>query len=606
MKSGAASRGRPFFVVSPPSPIMTDAPTARPPALVVFAALAVVPWLLPVHQAPWPTFHSEAAMAAAFLVPAAWLVMSRSGPWPVGMPEACLLALAGVPLLQAAAGMYVHPAEASLVGACLVAFAMAVILGRRAQEAVPFALADGLFVSVTLAALMSAGLAAYQWLELDGLGLLVGSLGPDGRIRANVGHPNNLSTLLAWGLVGLCWLRRDGRLGAATAFVAALLMLLGLALTQSRTGWLQVALLAGLALLWRQQLGDRIPWRAALALAALFALMVLALEPLGRALAHDVSRTLEHQTEAGKRPQIWAMALEGVVLQPWRGYGWNQGVLAHVAVAEHYPDLHVAVGHAHNIALDLLLWNGVPLGLALCVGSLLWWRNRLREPRTARQALLLAALSVFVLHALLELPHLYAFFYLPVGLLIGTLAGTALPAPRTGLPRVAVGIGFSALAAWLLAAMTDYVRIEEQAASYRLYESRIGLDGPPPISRPLVLISLQQMLLAQRVEPRSGMSDDEIDHMRATALRVPTVGLLFRYAKASALNASAGDAAWALSRLCAMHRAQECLAARRDWCQAARHQPELRAIHWPAEPAEHSPAKPAQPNQGMRIDCDDH
>ena len=91
--------------------------------------------------------------------------------------------------------------------------------------------------------------------------------------------------------------------------------------------------------------------------------------------------------------------------------------------AADYPALGVAVQHAHNLVLDLVLWNGVPLGLLL-VGALAWWAWRqVRDAQTAQQRLLLLALGLLLLHALLELPHLYAFFLLPAAAMAGGKRG---------------------------------------------------------------------------------------------------------------------------------------------------------------------------------------
>ena len=67
-----------------------------------------------------------------------------------------------------------------------------------------------------------------------------------------------------------------------------------------------------------------------------------------------------------------------------------------------------------------MLWNGVPLGLSLVGGLGLWFWHQLRGISTPTHLLLLLGVGVFLLHAMLELPHAYAFFLLPVALMIGT------------------------------------------------------------------------------------------------------------------------------------------------------------------------------------------
>lgn len=547
----------------------------------LWTLLATVPWLLPVHRDPWPTFYAEAAMALALLVPASALLLRSGESWRAGATEGVLVALVALPPLQALAGLYVYPAESLSAAACLAGFAMAVLIGRRAQAAWPFALADGLFAAFALAALASVGLAVCQWLEIDSLGLLVSPLVSGARPRANVGQSNNLATLLGWGLVGLFWLFQRERLGAASAAAGSLLLLFGIALTQSRTGWVQVGLLGAAAWLWRMHWRDRRTWVVVALLALVFAGLVVWLHSLGHLLAHDVAMTLSDQAEAGKRPRIWSVALHAVAARPWLGWGWNQGVLAHVALADLDPGLHVAVGHMHDIVLDLLVWCGLPLGLALCLASGAWWYRRLREPRDAQQALLLAALAVLGVHALLELPHLYAFFYLPAGLMIGTLCGRVPGGRVVRVPALAVGAAVTALAGWLAAAMVDYGQVEEGLQSFRLHELRIGLGELPPPPRPHVLVALQQQLEDQRVEPRRGMTGAELDRLQATASRAPTIGLLVRHARASVLNGRPAQAEWALRRVCSLHFELECDEVRREWEAGAAKEPERASVPFP-------------------------
>ncbi|MFO1273686.1 MAG: Wzy polymerase domain-containing protein [Rubrivivax sp.] len=593
-----------FPQLNPSIAARQGAQAAWSPALALIAMMAVLPWLLPVHDDPWPTFHAEATMAAAVLVAAAGLLLRGGAAWRCGRTEAGLLALACVPVAQAVSGQLVYPAEAWTVAACIVGVAGAVLVGRRAQSWQPDALPQALFASLAAAALLSAGLAVYQWLDLSWLGLLVEPLGPERRLRANVGQPNNLSTLLAWGLVGLQWAFVSRRLHGVAAVAAALFVLFGIALTQSRTGWLQVAFLAVLALRWRAHLGHRRAVWIALGLAATFAVFVVVLAPLAHALSHEVTLNLHHQVDAGKRPSIWAMSLQAIALRPAFGYGWNQVVLAQVALADRFADLHVTVGHAHDVVLDLLLWNGLPIGVACCAAALMWWRAQLKAPRTPVQATLLAAVGVVALHALVELPHVYAFFFLPTGLMVGALAAMARPRAGLVLPKAAVGLLWLACAAWLALAWRDYARIEEGLLSWRLHESSIGMGEPAAVPRPLVLGALQQALEDQRVKPVPGMSAAALDRMRANVSRYPTVGHLFRYAKARALNGDPAEAAWAVTRLCALHLVDECRAARRDWCAAAAATPAYRAVAWPRiadgpTPAEHDP------NTGRPDECTD-
>lgn len=557
------------------------------PGWALWSLLAALPWLLPTHVDPWPSFYPEALAAFVLALAAFALALRRADSWPLGRLVVATAVLAVVPAVQAAFGLYTYPREAIFVGLCLLGFGAALLLGRRGG----LPLVDALFASFALAGLISTGLALYQWLGLDSLGPLVAPAVRGGRPGANVGQPNNLSTLLVWGIVGLWWAHRRGRLGAHGAVAGAAFLLLGVALTQSRTGWLAVALLTAVALIGRRSL---LPARASVGVVVLalwFVAAVLLQEPASHALLRDAPLSLEQQVATGKRPLIWQLSLAAIAERPWAGWGWNQGVRAGVELAPRFEGLNVAVGHAHNLVLDLLVWNGVPLGAAITLGLSVWLWRRLREASHAPQQLMLLALAVLGLHAMLELPHVYAFFFLPAGVLMGALEGQSETARAWVVPRAAVLPWLALPTALLALAWHEYSAIEDDVASYRLREANIGIRPPPPPPQPWLLQPLMQALLDLRTVPRRDMPVADRERLHAASMRYPTIGAQFRDAEAAALNGDPHRAAWSLGRLCLMHSAEECRAAGRDWQRlGAAGKPELAPALLP--PAATAPTPP--------------
>ncbi len=554
----------------------------------LWALASALPWLLPGRANPWPTFYAEALAAAvllpvglwAFAMPADRGARSALGQG-VGVDAAVigLLVIALVPLLQASAGMLVFAAEAWVASLYLAAMATAVAAAQRAERLVPGRLADALFAGLALAAAASTAIAIAQWLRIDTAGLLIAPPIAGGRPAANVGQPNNLATLLAWGVVAAWWLQRRGRLDGRLALALAAWLLFGIALTQSRTGWVAVALIVAVAWSARGVLDSRRHLYWLLALAAGFVLAVLL---LGSDLAGGPAqgaRSLDQQLSSGKRPDIWRLALAGILERPWLGWGWNQGTLAHSALADAFPTLQVAVGPAHNIALDLLLWVGVPLGLAILVGVACWLRQQLGGVMTAERTLLLLALAVFGAHAMLELPHLYAFFLLPAAVMAGTLLATR-PAPWfVDLPRV-VPVGVVVVLGLLLAAaVVDYGRIEQFYMSQRLRDARIGSSAPAPTPEVHLLAGVRSALLTIRTDPQPGMTPEAISDLDRAARRYPTARTQFKSAQAYALNGRQEEARAVWRRLFAMHPRHESEAALAVWRElAAMRFPEMAAV----------------------------
>jgi O-antigen ligase len=492
---------------------------------VVFAAL---PWLQPMHGEPWPAFYSEALAAGALLMIGAWAVLTQRGRWTIDALGAALLALAAVPLLQATFGQFVFVGEAWLVTLYLLAFALTVLVARRAEPLAPLRLADALFASIAVASLVSTGLTLYQWLEQDWLGTFVHFPLVGGRAYANLGQPNNLATLLCWGLIAIWWGHSRDKIGATTATLAATFLLLGVVLTRSRTGWLEVGLLAAAALYLRRRHAARPSIAVVLALLGWFVLLAVGLDPLAQQLTGDVPMGLRDQASAGKRPAIWQLALAEIAQRPWLGYGWNQGVPAHMSLAERFPDLRIIIQHAHSLLLDLLVWNGVPLGLAI-VAALAWWtRAQWRACHTQAQRLLLLALGVLLVHAMLELPQTYLFFLLPAAVMMGTLAALQPSRPIFTLPRPVIAVAVVTLSAALLLIVRDYSRVEVDLLAARIRAARIHNPHPLAPAQPIVLGFLHSALERLRTQPTRELSDDELVQMRRTIIRYPSLGGMHR------------------------------------------------------------------------------
>lgn len=537
----------------------------------LWAMAVALPWLLPTRAPPWASFYQEAATAAVFLSLCLWALSARPCPpalasWSVDGAVLVFGLLPAVPLLQAAAGLFAVPAESLLVALYLAAIAAVVAASQQAERLSPARLTDALFAGLAIAASVSAGLALLQWLQLTEVSQLIAPSIAGGRPTANVGQPNNLSTLLAWGVVALWWLHLRKRLSSSWAWSLAGWLLLGIALTQSRTGWLQVALVGGAVMVGQHKFGGTRRQGLALALLGLgFVITVLALGLPPSESAPTAALSLGQQVAAGKRPDIWQMALAGIAQRPWLGWGWNQNVLAHVALAQHFPTLFVTIGHAHNILLDLLLWNGVPLGALIILAAGAWLRQQLRGPLSPERGLLLLALAVFGLHAMLELPHAYSYFLLPAAAMVGTLmALRPLPVLAT-LPRLLPLAAVTTLGMLLAAVVVDYRRIESDVLSQRLREVRVGTLTPPPVPTVHVLSGLQTAQLTMRTEPLSGLSSEQLERWRRTVMRYPAPGGLVRYAHAAALNGHPGEAEWALALVCQLHAASICHAVVREW-----------------------------------------
>lgn len=532
----------------------------------LWAVMASMPWLLPTHSEPWPAFYSELLMAALLLPILVWSICVSSKAWSISWPVICLVILSFIPLVQGVVGLLVFSSEAVLPSIYIILFAVAVSLGRRAQDIAPYQLASSLLISLGIGAFLSTGLALYQWVGLDSLGVMVPVFeGGGGRAVANVAQPNNLSTLLVWGGLALCWGYFREHIGGFSAFFGAAFLLLGVALTGSRTGCVQLGFLAVAMILGRRAFNIQQQMLPLALLALWFVFLIVFLPSIHSVLWGLPSSDVRSMHSAGIRLRFWMMALEGVTDKPLLGYGWNQIVLVHEALAEKFPGISEVMGYSHNIFLDFLLWNGVVFGLLIVVGFVCWCLMFSRALRGGAEMLLMLVVGVFIIHAMLEMPHSYVFFLLPVGLILGGFTPGATILRISRRTAALVGVVFAVL---LLLVFSDYRRIEAEHTGYRMLAARIAGSVEPERSTIFILKSLHFALDVLRTEPRRDMPLAELENLYRAVTRYPTTNGLFRYAQSAALNGNSEGASWALNLICDLRSQDVCKAVLRDWQSA--------------------------------------
>lgn len=532
--------------------------------------MGALPWLILPAGQPWPAFWADALQAMLCTGLAAVMAWRCSDPWPFSAAALTLSAAALVPPMQAAAGVYLDAGDALLPAMALAGTALTVSLAAQAQRRHPLRLADALFASLLIASLASLALALLQWLRLDVLGVLTDADPLSGRSTANLGQPNLLATLFLWGLVAACWGYWRRQIGSAILLLVCATLLFGVVLTQSRTGFLGAGVLGGWALLAKRRAGLNLP-RTGLTLLGLgFVTLILAWPALSSGPGLEAARGAAELASTGKRPQIWAAMLQALARAPWWGWGWDQGAAAFMSVVDERPALHVVVAHAHNLLLDLLVWNGVVGGTLLGLALLLWFGRRVSRADDPPRWLLLAALAVLGLHAMLELPHLRLLFLLPAALMAGTVEAMEPRTAHLRLARPLAAVLVIAFVAVLLQLALERQRVLADLLAHRMITARIGTRVEAPVPPSVILLGpVQRALVAQRIEPRLDMSAKEMESLDRDVQRHPTAGGLFKAAQAAALNGRPTLAALRLRQLCALTPPASCSQAAQAWSYLA-------------------------------------
>lgn len=565
------------------------------PWMVLWAMAMAAPWLLPTHMIPWRAFHADLLMALSLLPAALWSMLRRRENAALPPSTLAILGVACIPLLQWADGMIVFAGDAWIAAIYLLGFALAIATGARLQQMAPGRLTDALFGAFVIGGLASVGIVLAQWLRLWPLRLadfdfIIYYPGAPYRPFGNLGQSNHLATLLVWSLIALWWMYLSGRIRGAIAVAAGAFVLCGITATQSRTAWLELIVLLTAAVVWRRPLAARRCVPALIGL-TLFAIALVATWGfVNRALDLHAARALSDEVAStGLRPAAWRLFIDATVHKPWLGWGWNQIPLAQSSLALDHPSLHYSWLKTHNLVLDLVLQNGIPLGLLIVAGLAGWMVTQARRVDSAAACLLWLAVAVLGVHGMLEFPQDYAYFLLPAGLMMGALEAMhpwGVPVRVSRWAPVGTLMLAAALTAWV---GVEYHRAEQNLTQLRFERARIvpvGVDHVTPSQAPdlVLLTQLRDFLRALRLRPDAGMSDEQLELMRRVTLQYPSDGNHLILAAMEALNTGPGEAGRVLDRMCRMVPPPRCRDALAAWRGMAATSAPLAEVKLPAVP----------------------
>ncbi len=507
-------------------------------------------WLAYDHYRPWVNFHSE-LLAFVGLLGLAIGVLRRPGAV-LASPRASLgiAILALVPWLQYATGISLFAGDALICSMYLLGLSVAVFVGyslglASADPALPGL--DTWMHALWIAALASAAIGLAQWFDVQGpIGMYVVQTDFGDRAMGNLGQPNQLATLLLIGIAAFAYSHERGSIGRLPFILGLGFLTAVLVLTRSRTGMLSVLVLTTF-LLWKRRTHTiGFSASAILAWAVCFIIGTLSLPWVSDALLLGDIRALSSSEAISQRWRIWQQVGYAVLQSPWFGYGWNQTPTAHAVGAVAFPG-DFTYTNAHDFVLDMLAWNGMPLGLLISATVLFWFVSRLRACAQPAAIYALAGLLALAVHSLLEYPYAYAYFLLSAGILVGTVEAATRPG-RT--------IALKARWAWALVALWiptgaylcyEYFLVEEDFRVVRFENLRVGRTPPGyEVPRIWMLSQMASMLKAARQTTEPGMNAADIDNMRKASMRFAFGTLHLRYTLALALN---GDLAGAKHQL---------------------------------------------------------
>lgn len=537
-------------------------------------------FLMPNHYSPWLSFHSEVVAALAFVPLIIWANW-RPGSIPALTIGALLLAL--VPMVQIASDQIFFAGDGWTSLLYLLGFALVVLAGARwASESIhpPLVLPELIYfwIGLVVAAYVSVAIALLQWLGMGGGGIYMVDMPLGARAYANLAQPNHFATLLLLALTAHIALFETGRVRSVFALSGAFFLTIGLVLSGSRSVLLALVwLYPAYGFLWRRCNLRTTPM--AMISVSVFYLALSWLWPLLNQtllLMPDAPVALDRLDSSDVRLVFWTSMLDALGEAPWLGYGWAQIGLAQTATALDYPAVYQYFDSSHNLFIDLLLWNGLPIGLCVIGGLLAWLVWQVRQCRTPIVWTAMLAIGFVLSHAMVEYPLQYAYFLLPVGFLMGALS-TLHPSPVDHLfehipqkiQRALVVSTAILVFGLFVKVLAEYPVWEKDWRFMRFQEAHIGEPEHVALPHPILLTQLSEFMKFSRTDAKPAMSADQLEWMRQVSGRFGHASGMYRYALALALNHHPVEANQVLRRLCQMHTATKCREAKYEWDKSA-------------------------------------
>lgn len=376
--------------------------------LIISSFLLGLAYLWPIHNLPYIMYTEQILSFISLFLLSLYFLNKKLEIPSISIP---LLFITTIPLLQYSFGL-IYFSETAILSSCFIfAFFLSIIYGYNLKIDYDF-----LLYTIIICALISCIIAFSQWLGF-GEGIFVAKL-VGNRPFANFLQPNNLSTFLLIGFFCNFYLRKN--FNKYIFITTNIIILFGLALTYSRTGWITLILVSFIIIFRRKEnpkLFKEFPFYM-----VIFFTFLITIPYLNQILHFfdygiNTENLTNRLTTGGSRFDLWYQQIIAVFLQPWFGYGWNQTAFAQLTAT---PDFYRSyqTSSAHNLILELIVWNGIPLGVFINIFFL--YLFYIIFFKSKKSIFIKFIIFTFFLHSLLEFPQNYAFFLFPIGFFIGS------------------------------------------------------------------------------------------------------------------------------------------------------------------------------------------
>ncbi|EXS34613.1 O-Antigen ligase family protein [Acinetobacter sp. 826659] len=484
-------------------------------------------------------FSSEVSTFGAGLCVLAALIQQN-----IKIPRAQILLLPFtlIPLVQWGFGLVFDLSTALLSTFYLLGFWFMVLAGYNLSldQKKRDQIFSGFSLLVIITSLLTSFIAIFQWLNIESHLIytlhLIGN-----RPYGNFGQPNNMATFLIIGLLGCLYLYEKNKVTLWLLLPSALIILFTIALSQSRTSWIVFPFLF---MYWIvKQFGKQKRFgvfQGFLWCVGFFLIAGLILPYITQFIEFstntEITETSSFVARAGsghERIGMWIQILHAIAQQPWLGYGWSQTSVA-VVDSIQYGTVHIWFNSAHNVLLDIIIWNGVPLGAVIITYFVFWflWLNQ--QAKNTISIIAIMMISAVLIHAMFEFPQRYAYFLLTCGFLLGIVQAETPVLKGIVLSKHLLRLTWVVGLLLIIAILRDYnVYVLNSNLLFNNKRPNAEFMGSDKV---FVLTQFEQRLKWIELNPRTTLSENDLVEWGNLVKNKATPYNLRKYAKLLAYN----------------------------------------------------------------------
>lgn len=536
------------------------------PVHCIFFIFLCLAWLGPYKTYPWVAFYSDFNIFFSFLIIGIILIKNKT--IKITHYHVVMLLLAFFPILQILIGVNIFYGDAIIAFMYLIGLFYCFTLGTNLKNNYVF---DVIVYSILFSCFISVFIALSQWLSIDWNVWFFSE--SQQRAFANFGQPNQLATFLCWGIIGGTWLLWTDKIRIIVYVCIIGLFSIGIAITYSRAAHFTILFICLLLFFYRKT--SKYDFYLSLLVFIVYIAINVTVFNLSDIL-NTYSRNIESVNDVGPRKVHWLAALDAIKKAPFFGYGWNQVSVAMANTVLNHESSHEFIEHSHNLIFDLLIWNGVAVGLAIIGFLILFLVKNIKQNLVNQKISILMVVAVMP-HSMLEFPLEYAYMLLPVGFFMGFLENRS---PALKIQNNIFCVFLVIFATVMIFVFIEYKNIEERYQVLRFQSAGIAtieLEN----KRTIFFDQHEKFLEFASTEAYVGMSEEKIAMMDAVSLRFGYPPVLFRHALASALNGNIEKAEHSLLRICKTARKDICVEAQENWLTLQKKYKELKGANFP-------------------------